>query len=113
VSAAIVPPAAIACIGPGTMGVPMAGHLAAKGDTVRGSDVAEAARGHTRHHGRRRGEGDRPCAAAARGHGRGRPLACGVGRDTPLAQAMAKRWAATALLGPRAGHTAIGKQLES
>lgn len=41
---AIVPPAAIAFIGLGTMGAPMAGHLAAKGYEVRGWDVAETAR---------------------------------------------------------------------
>lgn len=40
----IVPPAAIAFIGLGTMGVPMAGHLAAKGYDVRGWDVSAAAR---------------------------------------------------------------------
>jgi 3-hydroxyisobutyrate dehydrogenase len=43
-STPIVPPAAIAFIGLGTMGVPMAGHLAAKGYAVRGWDVSAAAR---------------------------------------------------------------------
>lgn len=40
----IVPPARVAFIGLGTMGAPMAGHLAAKGYAVAGWDVAEAAR---------------------------------------------------------------------
>lgn len=43
-AAPIVPPATVAFIGLGTMGQPMAGHLAAKGYSVRGWDVAEAAR---------------------------------------------------------------------
>jgi 3-hydroxyisobutyrate dehydrogenase len=43
-TAPIVPPATVAFIGLGTMGQPMAGHLAAKGYAVRGWDVAEAAR---------------------------------------------------------------------
>ncbi len=40
----IVPPATIAFIGLGTMGAPMAGHLAAKGYAVRGWDLSEKAR---------------------------------------------------------------------
>jgi 3-hydroxyisobutyrate dehydrogenase len=43
-AAAIAPPAAVAFIGLGTMGVPMAGHLAAKGYAVRGWDLSAAAR---------------------------------------------------------------------
>jgi len=43
-AAPVVPPAAVAFIGLGTMGAPMAGHLAAKGYAVRGWDVSEAAR---------------------------------------------------------------------
>jgi 3-hydroxyisobutyrate dehydrogenase len=43
-AAPIVTPATVAFIGLGTMGQPMAGHLAAKGYSVRGWDVAEAAR---------------------------------------------------------------------
>lgn len=43
-AAPIVPSAAVAFIGLGTMGVPMAGHLAAKGYAVRGWDLSEAAR---------------------------------------------------------------------
>jgi 3-hydroxyisobutyrate dehydrogenase len=42
-AAPIVPPAAVAFIGLGTMGVPMAGHLAARGYGGRGGDGAAAA----------------------------------------------------------------------
>jgi 3-hydroxyisobutyrate dehydrogenase len=40
----IAPPAAVAFVGLGTMGAPMAGHLATKGYAVRGWDISEAAR---------------------------------------------------------------------
>jgi 3-hydroxyisobutyrate dehydrogenase len=43
-AAPVVPPAAVAFIGLGTMGAPMAAHLAAKGYAVRGWDVSGAAR---------------------------------------------------------------------
>lgn len=43
-AAPILPPAPVAFLGLGTMGAPMAGHLAAKGYALRGWDIAPAAR---------------------------------------------------------------------